>query len=519
MALYTKKSMNQSLALEIMLAGESVLLTGAAGSGKTYVLHKFIRLAKREGKNIAITATTGLAATHLGGTTIHSWSGMGIHSVLPPRFADTLAQSRKDTIAAADILVIDEISMMHDYRLDIVDEITRKVRGKDEPFGGLQVVLCGDFFQLPPINRDGEREGGFVVNAEVWRSLNPAVCYLDEQHRQEDDMFLEILNAMRAGDVRRHHVEQLLAQKDAELGYGQEVTELHTTNVDVDSLNARKLAELKGEPHRYAMQTSGKSNYLDTLKRSCLAVEDLVLKEGALVMCIRNSPDKKYVNGTLGVVVGFEEETDYPIVELRDGRKIVLEPTTWELRDGDKKRAAIVQIPLRLAWAITVHKSQGMTLDAARVDLRRAFVEGMGYVALSRVRSLGTLSLTGINSMAIKVSPEAIAIDSELRARSVADAERFSHLRAAAARRAVEPEVAEVSSKPTSAWGERLAKIRAEHPKAFTPWKASDDAELKQLYEAGETVGEISQKLGRQPGGVRARIKKFYGDDALLARK
>lgn len=509
--------MNQSLALEIMLAGESTLLTGAAGSGKTYVLNKFIRLAQREGKNVAVTATTGLAATHLGGTTIHSWSGMGIHNILPPRFIDSLAQSRKDTITAADILVIDEISMMHDYRLDIVDEITRKVRGKDEPFGGLQLILCGDFFQLPPINRDGEQAGGFVVQSRAWHDLSPVVCYLDEQHRQADDIFLDILNAMRAGDVRRHHVERLLEQKDAELGYGQEVTELHTTNVDVDSLNARKLAELKGRSHRYEMQTSGKANYLDALKRSCLAVEDLVLKEGALVMCIRNSPDKKYVNGSLGVVVGFEDETDYPIVELHDGRKIVIEPATWELRDGDKKRASIVQIPLRLAWAITVHKSQGMTLDAARVDLRRAFVEGMGYVALSRVRSLATLSLTGMNSMAIRVSPEAVAIDGELRSRSTADTERFARLRPAAARRAVEPEILDEVKKPTSAWGERLAAIRAEHPKAFTQWLSSDDAELKQMYEDGQGVGAISKKLGRQPGGVRARIKKFYGDDAQLA--
>ncbi|MDQ5944182.1 MAG: family ATPase [Patescibacteria group bacterium] len=511
--------MNQSLALEIMLSGESVLLTGAAGSGKTYVLNKFIRLAKREGKNIAVTATTGLAATHLGGTTIHSWSGMGIHSVLPPRFVDSLAQSRKDTIKAADVLVIDEISMLHDYRLDIIDEITRKVRGRDEPFGGLQVILCGDFFQLPPINRDGEREGGFIVGSDAWQKLQPVICYLGEQHRQQDDDFLTILNAMRAGDVRRNHVERLLEQKDAELGYGQEVTELHTTNVDVDALNARKLAELKGEEHRFSMQTTGKQNYLDTLKRSCLAVEELVLKEGALVMCIRNSPDKKYVNGSLGVVIGFEEETDYPKVELRDGRKIVLEPASWDLMDGDKKRASLAQIPLRLAWAITVHKSQGMTLDAARVDLRRAFVEGMGYVALSRVRSLGALSLTGMNSMAIRVSPDAVAIDGELRVRSQADSERFAHLVPAAARRAVEPEPTDDSPKPVSAWQERVAKLREEFPKAFTPWKKADDMVLREMYEAGKDVTAISQQLGRQPGGVRARIKKFYGDDALLARK
>lgn len=432
--------MNQSLALEIMLSGESVLLTGAAGSGKTYVLNKFIRTAKKQGKTIAITATTGLAATHLNGVTIHSWSGMGIHAVLPPRFVDSLAQSRKDTIEGADVLIIDEISMLHDYRLDNVDQIARKVRGNDTPFGGLQVVLCGDFFQLPPINRNGEREGGFVVGSAAWHELNPVVCYLDEQHRQLDEPYLEILNAMRAGDVRRGHVERLLGQRDAELGYGNDVTELHTTNVDVDAINAREIADLPGESHFFEMETSGKTNYLDTLKRSCLAQEILELKEGALVMCIRNSPDRKYVNGSMGVVTSFEDETGYPEVELRNGRKITMEPTTWELRDGDKKRAALVQIPLRLAWAITVHKSQGMTLDAARIDLRRAFVEGMGYVALSRVRSLGTLSLKGINSMALKVSPSALEIDANLRARSQADAERLSHLQVAAVKRALKPE-------------------------------------------------------------------------------
>ena len=171
------------MALEIMSAGESVLLTGPAGSGKTYVLNEFIRQAKRDGKYVSVTATTGLAATHLNGNTIHSWSGIGIHEELPDSFFDNLLKSRRDTIEKTDVLIIDEVSMLHDYRLDMIDEIVRTVREVDEPFGGIQVILCGDFFQLPPVTRSDSRPGGFVVGSLVWQTLDPVICYLNEQHR------------------------------------------------------------------------------------------------------------------------------------------------------------------------------------------------------------------------------------------------------------------------------------------------------------------------------------------------
>lgn len=141
--------MNQELALEVMLAGESVLLTGPAGAGKTFVLNQFIRLAKSESKHVSVTATTGLAATHLGGTTIHSWAGIGVLDELPNGFAEHLSKGRHEIIEKTDVLIIDEISMLHDYRLDMIDEVCRLVRRKDEPFGGIQVVMSGDFFQLP----------------------------------------------------------------------------------------------------------------------------------------------------------------------------------------------------------------------------------------------------------------------------------------------------------------------------------------------------------------------------------
>jgi len=202
--------MNQGLALEIMLSGESVLLTGPAGAGKTFVLNQFIRIAKSEGKHVSVTATTGLAATHLGGTTIHSWSGIGISDEIQHGFLDRMAKGRREIIGKTDVLIIDEVSMMHDFRLDMVDQVCRLVRQKDEPFGGIQIIMSGDFFQLPPINRGDSRAGGFVVNSQVWQELDPTICYLEEQHRQDDEKLLDILNSMRSGELRRNHAESLL---------------------------------------------------------------------------------------------------------------------------------------------------------------------------------------------------------------------------------------------------------------------------------------------------------------------
>ena len=408
--------MNQHHALAVLKAGYNVVLTGAAGSGKTTVLLDFIQDARANGKVVAVTATTGLAATHLNGTTIHSWSGIGIHDSLSEHMLQSLPKQRLDTIQKTDILVIDEISMLHDYRLDMIDTILRHARRSERPFGGIQVVLSGDFFQLPPINRAGGRQGSFVHRSRAWQEADFNVCYLTTNYRQQqDESYAELLQAIRDNTMSEVQYERLQSRIGAFVDPFETVTKLYTTNVDVDSVNSKKLETIKESTVRYFMETTGKKQFVDTLKKSCLAPEVLELKKGAAVMCIKNAQDKSYVNGSLGTVVDFEKGTDYPKVALGDRRVVTIKPDTWELNDGEIIRASLTQLPLRLAWAITVHKSQGMTLDAAEIDLSKAFTPGMGYVALSRVKNLQNVYLKGMNNVALKMSPEAYELEDMLR--------------------------------------------------------------------------------------------------------
>ena len=505
--------MNQTLARAILDSGLSVFLTGPAGSGKTYVLNAFVKEARAQGKSVAVTASTGIAATHLGGNTIHSWSGIGIHDTPHEYMISDMSKARRDQITKADVLVIDEVSMLHDFRLDLVEEICRRVRDNDAPFGGLQVVLSGDFFQLPPVNREESLQGGFITGSKAWESLDPVICYLEEQHRQDDDMLLEILTALRANDLRRRHAEALLARKQLRTPFDAPVTELYTRNVDVDAVNQSKLDNMKGEVHEYEMTGSGRKSGIESLMKSCLAPEILQLKKGALVMFVKNAADRRYVNGTLGTVIGFDKTSDYPIVETHSGATIAVEPDTWEMRDGEKKIASIVQLPLRLAWAITIHKSQGMTLDGAHIDLSTAFVPGMGYVALSRVKSLNALTLGGLNRMALTMNEEAYDIDERLRKKSHADVKKHAALEEAYEKNTEKRAKQTEKMKGATGWKDKLEKMRADYPNAYKPWQIIEDETLVNQFKAGVSVAELSSLLGRHRGSVKARLKKHFGED------
>ena len=417
--------MTQKEALEILKMGHNAFITGAAGSGKTHLLNQYIKYLRDNGAEVGVTASTGIAATHMGGMTIHAWSGIGVRDKLTEYDLEDLESKSYlwKRIEAAKVLIIDEISMLHHFRLDMVERVIRSLKRSEEPFGGLQVIFCGDFFQLPPVARRDEPPARFSYHSETWHNMDLKICYLEEQFRQSDPTYLEVLNAIRDNKVSDKIVGHLKSRFNKKPNVEAEPTKLYSHNVDVDAENERELSKIKEGVFEYQMSSHGREKLVETLKKSCLAPEVLRLKKGARVMFVKNNFEKGYANGTLGIVADLNTYTIK--VRTARGKMIEVERVKWLVEDGGKILAELTQYPLRLAWAITVHKSQGMSLDAALIDLSQSFERGMGYVALSRVRSLEGLALLGMNETALKVSAEVLEFDRDFREKSAISAEEF----------------------------------------------------------------------------------------------
>ena len=464
--------MRQSSALNILKTGKNVFLTGSAGSGKTYTLNQYIHYLRARRVPVAVTASTGIAATHMNGTTIHSWSGIGIKDELTERDLSNLARKQflADRLKDTAVLIIDEISMLHAKQLNLVNQVLKHVRKNDNPFGGIQVVVAGDFFQLPPIGSKGEsNRDKFAFMSEAWLDAGFRICYLSEQHRQKSaaadgDLDLDdILNQIRRQDVSFEAIAALENTFDQDVDIKR--TRLYTHNLNVNKINDKELAALEGETRRFEASSVGESKLVDTLKKTVRTQDELILKVGAKVMFIKNNNELGVSNGTMGELIGFaavkvddskakdkaksdakadmaEDDTiaiddedssktadkdkkgkantkdkssaapKMPVVRLNSGREVIAEPEEWIIEDetGDVL-ASYEQVPLCLAWAITIHKSQGMTLDAAEIDLSRTFELGQGYVALSRLKSLEGLKLLGMNTMSLQLDPLARGAD------------------------------------------------------------------------------------------------------------
>lgn len=529
--------MTQSEALAILRTGLNVFLTGEPGSGKTHTVNQYVAWLRARGVEPAVCASTGIAATHLGGMTIHSWSGIGIKRVVSDYDIEHI-QSREKTarrIMGAKVLIIDEVSMLDAGALESVDRVLRTLRRKplspEEPFGGLQVVFVGDFFQLPPVSR--EKEAVFAFESAAWKEANPVICYLSEQHRQEDADFLELLAAMRRDAFLPAHRLRLKSRVGI-MPKTTVATRLYTHNENVDRINDEHLGKLDGKAHVYQMTSRGGRALVESLKAQCLSPETLTLKAGAAVMFTRNNFDAGYVNGTLGTVQEFTG-LGAPMVKVRSGHVITVEPAEWAVQDGNKILAKIEQIPLRLAWAITVHKSQGMSLDAAIIDLSQAFEFGQGYVAISRVRALSGLFLEGFNERALQLHPRVAAADRHFRAYSGAARKKFAalpesqketmqknFLRAIDAKEPEGTPEAGESERGLPERGElrragsatsggtvmgKLEQLREKFPNAGRPWAKGDDEILTDRFKAGERQAAIARHFGRKPSAIRARLE------------
>ena len=398
-----------------MNQGHNVFLTGEGGVGKSFLTQQFVKGQWLKGNKVQKLGSTGIAATNIGGRTIHSFFRFGLWQDLPDDYFSKLENNRKYTkqIRMAKTILIDEISMTPSNIIVNIDKVLRYFKDSDKPFGGTQMIFVGDLSQLKPISR---LKKPFMFQNDAWKQGNFKSCYLTKNHRQTgDSKLLTLLNNMRSNKLTEEDIDLLNSR--ITLDPPKDITRLYTHNIDVDGLNSQRLLEIDKPLQTFNFISRGDVHTVNTIFKNSLIEQKLELKEGALVMFIKNNVDKGYVNGTTGTVINFTG--GIPVVKTKDGKVVYVERETWtQENEGGVVVASITQIPLKLGFATTVHKSQGLTLDSAVIDLSRSFTEALGYVALSRVKTLEGIHLLGYNDTALEMDPFILTVDPIIRKKS-----------------------------------------------------------------------------------------------------
>lgn len=425
-------SEEQQIVMDSFKNGENIFMTGPGGSGKTFIIRELYKWCKQNNKEVQVCALTGCAALLLqtDAKTIHSWAGIGIargdnNDIIKRVIKNKYKVKNWLTV---EILIIDEISMMSAKLLTILDGIGRGARGIDKPFGGIQLLFSGDFYQLPPVGDKTDIESClFCFENPIWNELFDVEVPLVKVFRQTDEVYSKILNEIREGTLSRSAYNILNSRCIAFEESNIKPTKLMPRRTDANIINENEMAKLETKGKCFTMKRvdlneltnlteNDKQKYkkihpevlnyeYDNIKNSIMAEVEIVLKEGSQVMCISNidlcSGANSIVNGSVGVIVGFQDE--FPIVEFKNGVKLTMGYKIWE--SDIIKGVAIKQIPLILAWAVTIHKSQGATLELAEIDIgSKIFEAGQTYVALSRVKNIEGLYLKSFNPQKIKIN-------------------------------------------------------------------------------------------------------------------
>ena len=415
-------SEQQQQAFNKYVTGDNIFITGPGGSGKSELIRRIYKHATGKKKEISVCAMTGCAALLLNckATTLHSWSGIGIGNKPAHELVKKIRNNKfaKKMWLNTNILILDEVSMLSLKLFDLLNQIGRILRNNSAPFGGIQVILSGDFYQLPPVGDASDPDSGrFCFESDEWDTIfGENTVELVKIFRQSDTKYADILNQIRKGRIKRSANELLQSFVGREPPPDMVITKLYPTRSKVDAINTERMNSLEGEEHEFRLSTkvgpttqskhtSAEIQYeSDHLTNNIVCERVVRLKVGAHVMCVVNIQTDQMIvcNGSQGVVTGFTGD-GLPVVKFNSGVEMIMGRHAW----ASEKIPSITatQVPLILAWALTIHKSQGATLDAAEIDVGSGIFEcGQTYVALSRVKSLDGLYLTSYDSTRIKIN-------------------------------------------------------------------------------------------------------------------